>query len=123
LVDFCEAGTVGSSALYIEDSSKVQKKQAITLDDWTLKNNISRIDFIKMDIEGAEIQAMQGAIHVLKKFKPNLAIASYHIVDNKPTYLWLENFFKAINYPYKTVKFRYNEIITFAGPSIESVRN
>jgi FkbM family methyltransferase len=59
LIDFCDAETVGSSALYIEDSSKVQKKQAITLDDWTLKNNISRIDFIKMDIEGAEIQAMQ----------------------------------------------------------------
>jgi hypothetical protein len=83
-----------------------------------MKNNIKQIDLIKMDIEGAEIQAMQGAVRIIKSYNPNLVIASYHIVDGKPTYLWLEDFFKKINYPYKTIKFRYNEIITFAGPSV-----
>ena len=118
MIDFCEAGTVGSSALYFNTTSKIVKKQAITLDEWVRQKGISRLDFIKMDIEGAEIQAMEGAKNLLQTLRPNLAIASYHVVDGKPTYVWLEKFFTDMQYPYKTVRFRHNEIITFAGPSL-----
>ncbi|MFN4971397.1 MAG: FkbM family methyltransferase [Bacteroidota bacterium] len=120
LIDFCESGTVGSSALYFNSTSKIIKKQSVTLDEWVFQQQIKRLNFIKMDIEGAEIQAMEGAVKVLTTLKPDLAIASYHIVDGKPTYIWLEKFFTEMNYPYKTVRFRHNEIITFAGPSIVS---
>jgi FkbM family methyltransferase len=37
-----------------------------------------RIDFLKMDIEGAEIQAIEGALPILRKYKPALAITTYH---------------------------------------------
>jgi FkbM family methyltransferase len=118
MIDFCEAGTVGSSALYFNTTSNIVKKQAITLDEWIRQKGLSRLDFIKMDIEGAEIQAMEGAMNILQTLRPNLAIASYHVVDGKPTYMWLEKFFTDIQYPFKTVTFRHNEIITFAGPSL-----
>jgi FkbM family methyltransferase len=39
---------------------------------------LPRLDFIKMDIEGAEIQALEGALPLLKKFHPRLAITTYH---------------------------------------------
>ena len=39
---------------------------------------LSRLDFIKMDIEGAEIQALEGALPALKRFHPKLAITTYH---------------------------------------------
>jgi FkbM family methyltransferase len=39
---------------------------------------LSRVDFIKMDIEGAEIQAVEGALPVLRQFHPKLAITTYH---------------------------------------------
>jgi hypothetical protein len=39
---------------------------------------IPRIDFLKMDIEGAEIQAVEGALPVLRRHHPQLAITTYH---------------------------------------------
>lgn len=119
LIDFYEAGTVGSSAVIIPDSDKCVKKEAVRIDDWVVKNNIKKLDFIKMDIEGAEIEALDGCVQTIESLKPNFAIASYHIVDGAPTYIKVEEFFKKRNYPYKTVRFRGNEIITFAGASIK----
>jgi len=115
LIDFYEAGTVGSSAIWMPDSAHCVKKQAIRIDDWVVKNTIQKLDFIKMDIEGAEIEALAGCVETIKNLKPNFAIASYHIVNGEKTFIKVEQFFASMNYPFKTVKFRGNEIITFAG--------
>ena len=115
LIDFEEAGTVGSSAVWFSGKNKLVKKQAVTLDSWAKERMLTQLDFIKMDIEGAEIEALDGAIEVIKQFSPNSAIASYPIVNGEPTYIKVEEFFKKLNYPYKTITFRGKEIITFAG--------
>jgi len=41
-----------------------------------------RIDFIKMDIEGSEMDAISGASKTIAKFKPRLSIAVYHELGN-----------------------------------------
>jgi hypothetical protein len=40
------------------------------------------VTFIKMDIEGAELDAIQGASAVLKAKSPVLAISVYHQLDH-----------------------------------------
>ncbi|MBL8063920.1 MAG: FkbM family methyltransferase [Anaerolineales bacterium] len=50
----------------------------LSIDDLVDQNNLKKVDFIKMDIEGAELQALKGAVSTLKRFKPKLAIAVYH---------------------------------------------
>ena len=59
-----------------------ERCEMLTFDSWMKKNNIQQVDFIKMDIEGAEVDAFRGAGEMIKKFKPKLAIAIYHEYDN-----------------------------------------
>ncbi len=52
--------------------------RTISIDDLVKANGITRIDLIKMDIEGAELAALKGAEETLKRLRPKLAISLYH---------------------------------------------
>lgn len=41
-----------------------------------------KIDFLKMDIEGAELPALKGGEHLLLESRPILAISIYHTLDD-----------------------------------------
>lgn len=69
------AHRAGSNIFGSADGESIQ---TISIDDYTIKNNIERIDLIKMDIEGAEKQALIGSTRVIQKHKPKLAICLYH---------------------------------------------
>jgi FkbM family methyltransferase len=56
--------------------------QTVTLDDYVVRLNLDRVDFIKMDIEGAEVLALKGAAQTIAHFKPRLAICLYHKWDD-----------------------------------------
>jgi FkbM family methyltransferase len=43
---------------------------------------LDRVDFIKMDIEGAERQALSGAANTIRRFEPRMAVAAYHLPDD-----------------------------------------
>lgn len=55
------------------------------LDNWVNKEQLNRLDLIKMDIEGAEIEALRGAAQTLVRFKPRLLVQAYHLRDGKRT--------------------------------------
>lgn len=59
-----------------------EKSQTIAIDDYVQDNNITKVDMISMDVEGAEQPALRGAIETIKKFKPKLAISIYHSDDD-----------------------------------------
>jgi hypothetical protein len=40
------------------------------------------VDFIKMDIEGAEMQALRGAEESIRRFRPKMAITVYHSLED-----------------------------------------
>ena len=55
-----------------------QRVMSLTVDDLVAQRGLARVDFIKMDIEGAELRALQGAENTLRRFRPKLAISAYH---------------------------------------------
>ena len=54
----------------------------VKLDNWATDNKISKIDFIKADIEGAERKMLLGAKDILKYYAPRLSICTYHFPDD-----------------------------------------
>ena len=59
------------------DNDEVEQKlvKVTALDNWVDKNkNISKIDLIKIDVEGYEMKVLQGARQTIKTFKPTLFI-------------------------------------------------
>ena len=57
--------------------------EKITVRTDTLDSLISEpVDFLKMDIEGAELPALHGATRILKESRPILAISIYHSLDD-----------------------------------------
>ena len=68
----------GSRVSMNEFEGYTNKTITLSIDDYRNSENLSRIDFIKMDIEGAELNALKGAEETIKQFKPKLAIALYH---------------------------------------------
>jgi FkbM family methyltransferase len=56
--------------------------RTITIDDFVRRFSLPRVDFIKMDIEGAESRALTGAADTIRRFRPRLAISAYHSLDD-----------------------------------------
>ena len=52
--------------------------EVTTIDQFVEQEGLERLDFIKMDIEGAEELALRGAARVINRFRPKWSIASYH---------------------------------------------
>jgi FkbM family methyltransferase len=53
-----------------------------TLDNCVESGEIDRVGFVKLDIEGSELDAIRGAAGVIEKFRPRLAISLYHFPDH-----------------------------------------
>lgn len=54
-----------------------------TIDKVVAELGLPRVDFIKMDVEGAEPNAIAGARDTITRFKPRLAIAAEHKIEDQ----------------------------------------
>jgi len=59
--------------------------EVTTLDALAGELGLDKVDFIKMDIEGSEANALRGARQVIDRWKPRMAISSYHVRGDPAT--------------------------------------
>lgn len=64
--------------------------ETATIDETLEEQRLARVDFIKMDVEGAELDALRGGEASIRKNRPKLAISLYHNpedIETIPRYL------------------------------------
>lgn len=68
-----------ASQVITDDSCEAETIEVVSLDNYFKEK---RVTFIKMDIEGSELEALKGAKNMIKKQKPRLAISLYHKAED-----------------------------------------
>src|SRR5690606_9879084 len=73
------------------------KVTMVRLDDYVKARGLTRVDFIKFDIEGAEIPALEGARETIERFRPRMALCLYHKWDDVLT---IPEFLDSLSFDY-----------------------
>lgn len=83
-----------------EDSTTIT-----TIDDYVREKKLPRVDCIKLDVEGAELDVLKGAAITITCYKPILMLSAYHKLDD----LWtLMNFVKSLRSDYEFAMRQYS---------------
>lgn len=64
------SGTDDKHAIHGGRPKSTEGIGAVSLDGFTEKNGITRLDFIKIDTDGHELEVLQGAAKLIRKFNP-----------------------------------------------------
>ncbi len=68
-----------------------------SLDDFAKEQDVA-IDFIKLDVEGAEPKVLEGAVGILRRDRPDLAVCVYHDPEH---YVLLAEFLENLGLGYR----------------------
>ena len=68
----------GAAWSFIDEFNGNEAVEMTTIDEFVREKNVSRVDFIKIDVEGWEENAISGAKDTIKLFKPKLVVSLYH---------------------------------------------
>jgi FkbM family methyltransferase len=72
----------GMGSMIHEQGGGAIEVPVTTIDKMVQELGLPRVDFIKMDIEGAEREALRGAMETLRHSRPRLMLDSYHEPDD-----------------------------------------
>jgi FkbM family methyltransferase len=96
-----DSNDVTCSHLSVDDSA--EKVACLPLTDAVTDGD--RVTFIKMDIEGAELEALKGAREIIVRDRPKLAISIYH---NREDYVEISAYIKSLVPEYKAYMRQYS---------------
>lgn len=95
----------------------------ISIDDLVRDRALPRVDFIKLDLEGAELPALQGAEQSIRRFRPRLAVSLYH---RKEDFIEIPRFLAGLDVGYRFHLDHFTihdeETVLFAAPGCDGTR-
>lgn len=71
----------GSLYGHITSKFAASKVAVSTIDAWA-RRHASRVDYIKGDLEGCEMDVLKGAKQVISQYRPKIAITMYHATND-----------------------------------------
>lgn len=115
VVDVALSNYIGTGKLYSSPSSAAHSMTYVrrdfeevcvtTLDELVRVLKIPRVDYIKMDAEGSDMNILEGAEKVLRDYSPVLSIACYHTDKEGVPYVGeVTKYLSSLGYEYDTDK-------------------
>lgn len=52
--------------------------ETISIDEYVQENEIGKVDYIKLDVEGSELKTLDGAAQTIQECRPQMTICLYH---------------------------------------------
>lgn len=97
-IEFCENKNYNSASRvlgtkgvdFVKSFENKQVLPGVSIDDEKDRLSLPKIDFIKLDVEGSELDVLKGGLLTIKKDRPQMAVSIYHTIDdfvNIPLYL------------------------------------
>jgi FkbM family methyltransferase len=71
----------GSSTISMTPAESGLYVDVTTIDTVVADMQLTAVDFLKMDIEGAEVRALQGARRTIEQFRPRIGLGTEHTDD------------------------------------------
>jgi FkbM family methyltransferase len=71
----------GSHTVVDKDAPGTITIEVTTIDSLVKELGLRRVDFVKMDIEGAEERALRGARETIRNYRPRLGVGTEHTPD------------------------------------------
>ena len=106
-IGFDNSGNLnGSCARFVETSNLNLMQKVVRLDDIL---NGEKATFIKMDVEGCELNALKGAEQTILRHRPKLAVCVYH----KPEDIWeIPSYILSLHSDYRFYLRHYSPIMS-----------
>ncbi|MFC1584210.1 FkbM family methyltransferase [Fibrobacterota bacterium] len=69
----------------------------ISLDEFTRQHSLDKVDFIKIDVDGAELEVLRGALGTIKQFRPIIVIE-------------IDEVYEEVGHLLKDIGYRYEDL-------------
>lgn len=82
----------------VRKGESVQSVRTITIDGLVKKQKISKLDMVSLTLNGAEIEALEGAVKTLETLRPRIRLPGWYSRDDIPIWELAKNFLEKIGY-------------------------
>lgn len=80
-------------SVYAEQPGDATWLRCRSLDSWLAENPLDRVDLIKLDVEGAELDALRGAEGLIRRFRPRILVEchNFHRPMSEPVIAFVQS--------------------------------
>ncbi|MFH1189740.1 MAG: FkbM family methyltransferase [Candidatus Omnitrophota bacterium] len=102
VLKFVGDGVKGYSFMLGGDDPSAVDVPVASLDSELARLKVARVNFIKADVEGAEVELLRGAAKTLSPGLAAVAVASYHMLGGRKSYFEVEEVLSRMGYDSET---------------------
>ncbi|MFH1913485.1 MAG: FkbM family methyltransferase [Pseudomonadota bacterium] len=76
------SGGCATLASDVSPAMGADRVDTVSVDEFVARNNVGRVDYLCLDVEGAELPALDGARRTIEVHRPQLAVCIYHLKED-----------------------------------------